>query len=476
MARANFSLLLDLPRELRDIIYWHYLKEDDGYVFHYQSGKLRTFDNRPIDLTFMYTCHSVAAEMSGRALAINHVTFSTVYSESERLRAGMFHRLQEELAETKEVAFRVLNSNDECKQYLTAEIVDRVALKFPAYAWLIEQMRGENLYLRTKDYSREAGSVHRAFVDYTLTTIAAGSDYLDFLASLEGIEQRNLLRSSSLFSRPTSWIIPSEFELAELAEDIPDMAWTDRRKEPPGEVDFWKRIKYRYSACATAISFLSSVCREARLQLRKIVLCEDHEAVAFPESHALGLIPYCLENPYLRIDRRVNIWRNVLPSGCGIDLWHTMGPWNEGLEYMTDHISGRWTNINGGFAKWIQEALVLPEAGMPRNAFVLSFDGAPAPIESSQIFDVVKTAAMWRIAMDQCVWNEVCTSIFSPKWTRCYVFKDFVSVIRSIIRGDSFIRCNFPVGELPDNQALIDKSRDWTYLDWQHGFHRELQS
>ena len=78
---------LGLPRELRDLIYWHYLQEDGGYSFHHESGKIRSSSSQPVDLALMRTCKSVAAEMRNKSLEINEVTFETVYSDSERIKA-----------------------------------------------------------------------------------------------------------------------------------------------------------------------------------------------------------------------------------------------------------------------------------------------------------------------------------------------------------------------------------------------------
>lgn len=75
------------------MVYLYYLQKDNGYVFDYESGKLRTSNNEPIDLALMYTCRIIGGEMRGRALEINQVTFRIVYSESVRLRAGRFHIL-----------------------------------------------------------------------------------------------------------------------------------------------------------------------------------------------------------------------------------------------------------------------------------------------------------------------------------------------------------------------------------------------
>lgn len=69
---------------------------------------------------------------------------------------------------------------------------------------------------------------------------------------------------------------------------------------------------YRFSAASAAIYFLASVPAAVRAQVRRIVIEEDREAMAAPECHGRGLIPFCQENPLLCVERRVNLWRNLL--------------------------------------------------------------------------------------------------------------------------------------------------------------------
>ena len=83
------STLGSLPSELRDLIHFHYVYDEEGYHFNHESGKfLSGSDCSPIDLALMYTCKTVAVEMNGLALKANTLTFSTAYSEVERIKAG----------------------------------------------------------------------------------------------------------------------------------------------------------------------------------------------------------------------------------------------------------------------------------------------------------------------------------------------------------------------------------------------------
>jgi hypothetical protein len=74
---SSHSRFLVLPRELRDIIYRYYILDADGYHFDFDSGKLRTSNDRTVDLALTYTCTTVAAEMNNIALESNLIIFST---------------------------------------------------------------------------------------------------------------------------------------------------------------------------------------------------------------------------------------------------------------------------------------------------------------------------------------------------------------------------------------------------------------
>ena len=96
------SLLLILPREVRDIIYEEYLAIDaeDGYVFIYETGRLRTYPHRlPVDLNLMYTCRLIADEMRGLPLRLATITFTTVASDSVRVRAAQWNYLTNDIAQ-----------------------------------------------------------------------------------------------------------------------------------------------------------------------------------------------------------------------------------------------------------------------------------------------------------------------------------------------------------------------------------------
>ena len=76
------SPLFSIPRELCDEIYSYYVYQARGYRLNTNSGKLRGFDDRPIDLALMHTCRIIFKEMKGVALKTNKVTFTTIPSNA----------------------------------------------------------------------------------------------------------------------------------------------------------------------------------------------------------------------------------------------------------------------------------------------------------------------------------------------------------------------------------------------------------
>ncbi|EDU41139.1 conserved hypothetical protein [Pyrenophora tritici-repentis Pt-1C-BFP] len=63
-------------------------------------------------------------------------------------------------------------------------------------------------------------------------------------------------------------------------------------------------------------NFPRFVLIKSRTKHSSHVLDEDLVAIAHPASHAQGLIPYCQKNPKMRIEKRVDMWRNLLQGGA----------------------------------------------------------------------------------------------------------------------------------------------------------------
>lgn len=49
------SRLLQLPREIRDLVYEHYFRGAGGFVYDFAANKLRRADGHPIELALVLT-------------------------------------------------------------------------------------------------------------------------------------------------------------------------------------------------------------------------------------------------------------------------------------------------------------------------------------------------------------------------------------------------------------------------------------
>jgi len=467
---------LSLHRELRDIIYQHYVFEADGYHFDYETGKLQASNNRPIDLALMYTCTTVAAEMRNLALGSNLISFSTGHPSRDRLKAGRFQLLLAELHNAKCAALK-FSTEPANQPYLTPEVFAKVALRYPQFAPLLHdrvdpvddggrQMQHDlRARLPVGNNWGEAGSVHRGFVDYFIEVLSANTGFAEAMAissidrqqHFQEADDRSVLyRSPLLLSSPTPWTIPSEDEVTEMGKVL-DI--TKVEHEPLSllynRTDFWQRVRWCYSAAAAAIQFFKSVPEKTRLGIQNVLLHEDRESVAYPECHALGLIPFCLENPRLRIERRVNIWRTILPAACFTDLESFVRHDKRGED------GPIFRDISICFASWITEALALSAAGMPANSFSLVFDGDPDLERSSALFEIVKEGVAWQEAHSQWLMQKNMTRGFRERrGNGVYIFEGSLQAISDMVGGKSYIRCNFPIGNLCDVNYFLDICRE----------------
>jgi hypothetical protein len=215
------------------------------------------------------------------------------------------------------------------------------------------------------------------------------------------------------------------------------------------------------------MQFLSSIPKAKRLQIRSIILHEDREAVAFPHSHGRGLIPFCTENNKLRIERRVNLWRNAFISEVG-DAIGIIKEERGGMGYWEQLHS---EVVTKSLTPWITETLAIPKLGMPINAFTLVLDGDAIPQKTSQVFEIVKRDAAWQAALDQWyAYHNKTPSSIEREAHVCYAFGEFPDVVRDLVenRPGSIIRCNFPTDDLWDAEHVFEENRHWMLAsDWQ---------
>ena len=455
---------LTLPRELRDTIYGLYIFEPDGYHYDYKSNKLRTSSNRPIRLDFMYTCSTIATEMHNLALGSNVINFSTISTDSELAHRfdyavrGIHAKTSSILEPLREPAMQ---------RFRTPEMDSKLADRFPRLEPLLHQppLPSSFVSVFAVDMFRsswgEPASMYRAFQTYMLELVSKDSDFAEALAEFyhgyvrsmdefeddasedrpteemiaswnrnslelslkESREKADLVRNGILLSGPEAWAIPSEDRVWEIkkilvpdwakgqvTEDyVSDLARSyelDEAEEARAFRKFflWKRIQWRFSAAAAAIHFLGKLSDDTLLGIRKIVLHEDRRSVALPESHAQGLIPFCRQNPHIRIERRVSMWRVLLLENRGVggidQELNDLYDWDDqGRQEFYDHSRAHELEINA--CQWITEASALHAYGMPAGSFTLILDGDPVPELASEAFNIVKEDAAWQIAQMQ---------------------------------------------------------------------------
>lgn len=506
---------LDLPPEIRNTIYRHYVTIEKGYVFNFETGRLAALGSdgemKPIELALKFTCKTVAEEMVGLDFQVNTINFSTGYSDRWRVNAGQFHHLQAyfnyalfgmlqdrpqvpkdddadanvdvaqgDLRESQdenrdqdkrreqdvgmnqdENALHEINNNqiqdqeqwqeqdhdhdhdddedqdeDEGQEEDSNEdesqaeqifrphcctdvIVEEVAQRYPDLKPILEAV------LLGRDVTSDGyhfglvPTFKRQAILYTLElALQHGSipeDWYDYIYH----PPRQLF---ALRKRFPPWLCClTAYELFDAKRHAPNNPFTKRQTE-----EYWEKPhldglgdreytqgKYRFSATALAIRFLSRLPTYLRMNLRNIRLHEDSMSVAYPETHAQGLIKFCIENPKLHIERHLDLWRNVFQSPSNDEIgpflfsfeqsWVTSTTDSErspglGSLALTDHV-----------ALWIMEALALLPLGMPKESFTLILDGGEAPEKCSEIFQqIVQRDAAWQAA-----WEIVAAKEFS---------------------------------------------------------------
>jgi hypothetical protein len=191
-----------------------------------------------------------------------------------------------------------------------------------------------------------------------------------------------------------------------------------------------------FLAAAAAISFLQRLSPCNRMNVRKIILQEDHPSVVPPESHAQGLIPFCQENSKLSVERRVEIWRTMLVPRSRFrhattDLQHIM--------------------------MWVHEARILRKRGMPATSFELVLHG-PSPEASQHLHDVVVNAAILQEAA-----LEAGRRVNIPHlYSKLPVSPDFREVVKEVLRGDVPVRFDAEMSAVWDlEKVLREHQGEW---------------
>ena len=498
--RINF---FSLPRELRDAIYRYYVTEDDGYHYDYKSGKLRTVSGKCIDLALMYTCTFVAAEMRHLPLGLNVLTFRTVCPESERLKAGRFHLFLEQLDLLRLGVLAEVRSGS-LQHFFTPDICSKVSIKYPEFLAFLNGLQEQlpigsacPLILSGRQGWGETRSRFRSFMDYTLSLFSEHSNFFEslnvvFHETRLGMPGKNngifcylgfsskaaFSPSAMLLNKWHPWMIPSEEELSKIDSILGTPFCGD---DCACKGKFWEQIRWRFSAAAVALRFFGSMSPYPLSTIRTVILNEDKQSIADPESHMVGLVPFCIQNPYMHIERRVNMWSNLLLN-CGTTEAHgKIVGLLQCVEFRRNggrqgvYLSLCYREFAHSCARWITEAVSLQACNMPLGSFSMVLEGVSDPEQNAVLFSFLKDAAAWQVAQTQWFNNRAPDlSPFLKRSCPLYFSEAFPQAIDDIIDGNSLIRCTFPTGDRHDSQSVIHRNRHVApRLNLQYIWHNE---
>ncbi|KAF2656299.1 hypothetical protein K491DRAFT_757665 [Lophiostoma macrostomum CBS 122681] len=437
------SGLFRLPRELRDEIYAHYLLEEDGYFYDFESRRmLRNSDtvsnelkaNEPTSKELVprssalsLTCRRAADELRWVALRTDSVTFIPGYSEHYegeykgiKSRAGRFECLLKYVQVTK------MDIMVYAKKLLTPEILGEIETRYPGLskhfrapltaASMEEQGSFDTQWFLPNLFNNDEFGLalsidfHDA-LQFALELIR-GHDHFDQLAkkaleplppktlqhvNMDNRRHRNLFSATSLSTildwHPAPWAIPSDTELSSIEQLLTEpkpkaecIVLADTFQYTERDLDFsrgFEGVRWHFSACAVTLGFLKLYPPQ---KLRRIKIREDCKSVSYPERHFQALGFYMKENPSLRIEVHIGPWMNMLPVG-----W-------EGImdrRNVNGSISGDCALLV--FATWLGELIKLPSHGLPADRVLVILEGQCSM--SLELWDKMKQAAGLQEAM-----------------------------------------------------------------------------
>jgi hypothetical protein len=456
---------LRISAELRLIIYRLYFQEG-GYHYNHQTKRLVTASGGRIDLSLTFVSRSIAKETHGVPLEVNAITFTSGCHPDQHEAAHRFDWLAHDMLGFHEHMMPF------AREAIAPEVFAHVKRAHPEYTHVLDRINSE-LYTPVPDddssdfahfpplptplsgHWRDVPSVVRS----AMTAVWRAAAAHDWQRTAQAVYDSGFLSpDQELPLTPLNvdfqpWMIPTLFQLEEWEWDMYIDPSFKRRK---AKVEYGRRRpRFRFSAAASAIEFLAGLPRDDRRHVRKIDLCEDQKGVVFPECHAAGLIPYCRENPALRVEHRVCLFSTVLRS-----------PGFGRRPLLTSRVSQE-------IAVWLVEALALIPKGMPKNAYSLVLDGHKCPEKATALFDnIVQRDAGIQAALEECYNRGLHKrrTAMDKRHHTCCIMKDFVDAMRLL--GDencSLLECNFDQGQPWDVAAVAavaGQRKLWNWHEW----------
>ncbi|KAF0329447.1 C6 transcription factor [Colletotrichum asianum] len=466
--------LFSLPPELRCEVYKHYSIVEGGYFYVCSadgfSGRLFQADGSPIETSLMSTCKEVNREMEGMVFRFNTITFSTTTSTQLRRRAADMEFAIREIHKIQEALCAVAGSA------MTDQVQAQLSILYPQFIPLLSKLRNGTWlpweirfsYLDSISYGQSPSLYHEFCKDLlrALLRKCPGSvgrleqywiwaDKWAAFAYGTGPSPGGVARCEL-----ATWNFPSDVDLSSLQTWITVFgAWVrtiSGEKMPNRNAD---RFNYRFSAAATAINFLQSLPIKDRLQLRSVVLNEDRESVALPESHGQGLIQFCKANVALRIERRVDLWRNILQHDP-VNAKSLRGAWS--------YQSLNSNRIIWNISQWMVEASRLVATGMPEASFKWVIDAGSSPQQATEMFkSAIQQGASWQDAWTQDQQKSFVVQYGSTRKLPGLMFTEFPHILRDVTAERSIISCNFDVGEAWSFESQFPLHEYWTEEKWE---------
>ncbi|KAF2655915.1 hypothetical protein K491DRAFT_715765 [Lophiostoma macrostomum CBS 122681] len=391
--------------------------------------------------------------MQGVALRVNKITFRTFWSLETHESAYLFMETLSSLYHTQK---HVLNKL--AHRLLTPNIMESAASQFPRLRPLLENWRLDSTLSSANGWLCDGilgegnvglGETRSNWVDFVSFTLNLISEHPEYANERQSFKREELycvefdtLRMHQILARP--WAILDK-DMVESLADSEDRKWIPRTMDE----------RYAYSAAAISIRFFESLSHATLSHIREVVIDEDQPSVAYTATHSRGLIPFCRDNPKLRIQRRVN-------------------PWTAG--FCCDGQSGSlpaWS-VTETLGNWIMEALELEKRGMPLHSFQLILDGDPLPEKTTEIFGVVQRHVGLQSALEMCYDQGI---LRRPSWVERrlqigYKWTDLPEVVKKLNAGEysTLIHCNFDLGEPFDYTSFLEENvggcKGWTASDW----------
>ncbi|KAF5574089.1 hypothetical protein FPCIR_13755 [Fusarium pseudocircinatum] len=472
--------------------------------------ELTTADGQPINFSLMYTCRSIASDTKYLPFEVNNISFSTLFSSDLRAWAGRHQFLSQFLSILKADLVCLLQGPT-----MPPELEEALAERFPHLMPNFKN-RLEDTYRRRfqRDPTVPNGYVFRYWKESRHTSEII-KDFCDaqvrgwgrnasmareaIAFSLRFLGQRQYFELAGLLNEAfpgwindpqdlmdltlDPWDIPSKTVLTRIGSLLRDDAvW--------GRIEDWHygvQAKYRFSATAVAIRFFRQLSLEQMRHLRGITLIEDEYTVCSPSTHANGLIEFCKGNPRLRIQRHLKLCRRIPtilhPCWDMIGYSSVTGPRSERNNQDGEDIVP--VLAIDGINTWLEEAISLPDAGMPRNSYTLCFDGDPDKSFFSDIFQNILLRQHALILASQQLLRmrphqfDVSVSLPYHRWQSGHLSKavKYLGDHHSD-RIDSFplICSNFHPGQPFDVGNFIQErlewtSREWLNDEWRRSFH-----